>query len=44
MIYCTGRPDALAGAGPLCPRDTLVRKPYVPSQIVTFLQMLLPAP
>lgn len=41
VVYCTGRPDALAGAGPLGPHDTLVRKPYVPSQIVTLLQGLL---
>ena len=43
VVYCTGRPDALAGAGPLGPCDTLVRKPYVPSQIVTLLQSILPA-
>lgn len=42
VVYCTGRPDALAGAGPLGPHDTLVRKPYVPSQIVTLLQSILP--
>ena len=43
VVYCTGRPDALTGAGPLGPRDTLVRKPYVPSQIVTLLQSILPS-
>lgn len=32
----------LSGAGPLGPCDTLVRKPYVPSQIVTLLQSVLP--
>jgi len=42
VVYCTGRPDVLAGAGPLGPCDTLVSKPYVPSQIVTLLQGLLP--
>ena len=42
IVYCTGRPDALAGAGPLGPSDTLVRKPYVPSQIVTILKAFLP--
>ena len=41
VIYCTGRPDALQGAGPLRDRDVLVRKPYVPSQIVTALRSLL---
>jgi CheY-like chemotaxis protein len=41
VIYCTGRPDALQGAGPLGDRDALVRKPYVPSQIVTALRSLL---
>ena len=41
VIYCTGRPDALHGAGPLRDRDMLVRKPYIPSQIVTALRSLL---
>lgn len=41
VIYCTGRPDALHGAGPLGDRDVLVRKPYLPSHIVTMLRSLL---
>lgn len=41
VVYCTGRPDAMNGAGPLGDRDLLVRKPYVPSQIVTALRSLL---
>ena len=41
VIYCTGRPDAMNDAGPLGPRDVLVRKPYVPSQIVVVLRRLL---
>lgn len=40
VIYCTGRPDALNGAGPLGDQDLLIRKPYVPSQIVTVLRSL----
>ena len=44
VVYCTGRPDALNGAGALGHRDALVRKPYVPSQIVMALQRLLPLP
>ncbi len=43
VIYCTGRPDALNGAGPLEHRDVLVRKPYVPSQVVVALRRFLPA-
>ncbi len=43
VIYCTGRPDALSGAGPLGHRDVLVRKPYVPSQVVVALRRFLPA-
>jgi len=41
VIYCTGRPDALNGAGPLKHRDVLVRKPYVPSQVVVALRRFL---
>ena len=41
VIYCTGRPDALQGTGSLGEQDVLVRKPYVPSQIVTALRSLL---
>ncbi len=43
VIYCTGRPDALNGAGPLGHRDVLVRKPYVPSEVVAILRGFLPA-
>ncbi len=43
VIYCTGRPDALSSAGPLGHRDVLVRKPYVPSQVVVALRRFLPA-
>ena len=43
VIYCTGRPDALNGVGPLGHRDVLVRKPYVPSQVVAILRGFLPA-
>ncbi len=43
VIYCTGRPDALNGAGTLGHRDVLVRKPYVPSQVVVALRRFLPA-
>lgn len=43
VIYCTGRPDVLNNAGPLGCWDVLVRKPYVPSQIVSLLRRLLQA-
>jgi len=43
VIYCTGRPDALSGAGTLGHRDVLVRKPYAPSQVVVALRRFLPA-
>jgi len=42
VIYTTGRPDALNGAGPLGHRDVLVRKPYAPSQVVVALRRFLP--
>ena len=41
IIYCTGRPDAMNGAGPFGERDVFVRKPYVPSHIVSLLRRLL---
>ena len=43
VIYTTGRPVALNGAGLLGPRDVLVRKPYVPSQVVVAPRRFLPA-
>jgi len=42
VIYTTGRPDAVSGAGPLGHRDVLVRKPYAPSQVVVALRRFLP--
>ena len=41
IIYCTGRPDAMSGAGLLGEHDVLVRKPYMPSQVVIVLRRLL---
>jgi CheY-like chemotaxis protein len=43
IIYTTGRPDALSVAGHLDRRQSLVRKPYVPSEIITRIQNLLAA-
>jgi CheY-like chemotaxis protein len=43
IIYCTGRPDVLSGAETLGHRDVLVRKPYVPSQVVVALRRFLPS-
>lgn len=43
IIYTTGRPDALAFAGQLDRRQSLVRKPYVPSQIISRIHDLLGA-
>jgi CheY-like chemotaxis protein len=41
IVYCTGRPDVMHKAGPLGLMDHLVRKPYLPSEIVAILQGLL---
>jgi CheY-like chemotaxis protein len=42
IIYTTGRPDALRRAGPLEDRQFLVRKPYLPSEILEHARALLP--
>ena len=34
IIYTTGRPDALSHLGQLGPRQSLVRKPYVPAEVI----------
>jgi DNA-binding response OmpR family regulator len=44
IIYTTGRPDALRRAGPLELSQFLVRKPYLPSDILDRARALLPAP
>src|SRR5690242_2600895 len=41
VINTTGRSDALAAIGPLGPRDAVVLKPYVPSQIMNVVRRLL---
>jgi CheY-like chemotaxis protein len=41
VIYTTGRPDALKVAGHLDRQQSLVRKPYVPSEIIERIQDLL---
>lgn len=44
VLYVTGRPDSLAGAGPLGPREALLRKPYGPSAILATVERLLGEP
>ena len=41
IIYATGRPESMAGAGPLGPRDRLLRKPYGPREVVATMHALL---
>ncbi len=43
IIYTTGRPDALRHLNKLDDRQVLVRKPYVPSQIIERIRGLLEA-
>ncbi len=47
VVYCTGRPDLLpdapSDADVFGQPEALVRKPYVPSEIVAFLRGWLPA-
>ena len=38
VIYVTGRPDALRELGRMTARDTLLRKPVLPSQVIRTLQ------
>jgi CheY-like chemotaxis protein len=42
IIYTTGRPDALGQAARLEDRQFLVRKPYVPGEILERARALLP--
>lgn len=41
VVYVTGRPDAMHGAGRLGRADAFLRKPYRPSQVVAALRQLL---
>jgi CheY-like chemotaxis protein len=41
IVYATARPDALAGAGRLGPKDALLAKPFTPSELVTLVRQLL---
>ena len=38
VIFTTGRPDSLRKGGPLARNDVLVRKPYVPSDIINVIR------
>ena len=40
VIFTTGRPDALLGLGVLDGRQSLIRKPYVPGEIVSRIREL----
>jgi CheY-like chemotaxis protein len=42
IIYTTGRPDALRRAAPLEDGQFLVRKPYLPTEILDHARALLP--
>ena len=41
VVFTTGRPDAMKGKVLLGPEQTLVRKPYVPSEVVDHVQRLI---
>lgn len=41
IIYTTGRPDALAALGSLGSRETVVLKPYTPTQIMRVVKQFL---
>jgi DNA-binding response OmpR family regulator len=38
IIYITGRPEVLSDVGGLGPRETLVRKPFTPSQVLSAIR------
>ena len=38
VIFTTGRPDSLRKGGQLWRNDVLVRKPYVPSEVIKVIQ------
>ena len=44
VIYMTGRPDMLARVGDLSSTETLLRKPFGPTQVLDVLQRLLTKP
>ncbi len=40
VVYTTGRPDVMIGKIALDPKQVLIRKPYVPSQVVEQVRRL----
>jgi DNA-binding response OmpR family regulator len=43
IIYTTGRPEVLAALGPLGARETLIPKPFVPSELLAAVRQMLSA-
>ena len=41
IIYTTGRPDAVTHLGQLGPKQSLIRKPYAPAEVIERVQRLL---
>lgn len=43
VVYMTGRPDVMRGAGCLGKREAFIRKPYGPAEVLSTIQRLLVA-
>lgn len=43
VVYMTGRPDVMRGAGRLSEREAFIRKPYGPAEVLSTIQRLLVA-
>ncbi len=43
VVYMTGRPDVMRGAGRLGEREAFIRKPYGPAEVLSTVQRLLVA-
>jgi len=43
VVYMTGRPDVMRGAGRLSTREAFIRKPYGPAEVLSTIERLLVA-
>jgi DNA-binding response OmpR family regulator len=44
VVYITGRPEVLGAIGPLGPKEALLTKPFIPSELVGVVRQLLAIP